>query len=121
MKTVRHLYDVSRGCRNDVCIGLTPITGNKSYFRMRYDPLPYLVAIAGVEDGKCVPGVVVNNCTRIYMSLLLGKIVYPDIPACMYLWIAHSYTANYTMTCRCTCPDMLIGQCPYCRGGRLVE
>ena len=102
-------------------VGLATVAGDGFDFRVRPEPVNDLLPIAGVEDGKHLTGIVVDNDTHVLMPFPLGEVVQADEAAGAHLRIYPAYLTQ--------CPDAGRGAYPYmlhrqrlgCLPGRLAE
>ncbi len=81
MEAVGHLDNLLRCGIDEVTVALAAVTADKADFGMGGNPLRYLLAIAAVEHGKHLTGVVVNGGAHVLMPLALGEVVQSYVSA----------------------------------------
>lgn len=96
VETVGHLDDVGRCCLYKPAVPLAAVTADKPDFRVRGNPPGNLAAIAAVEHGKHLPGVMVDGGTHVIVSLAPGEVIYADVPACPDIRVACSQMSGHS-------------------------
>ena len=107
VETVGYLHNQAGGGCDNGGIGLTAVTGDSLDFRVRLEPVNDLLPIAGVEDGKYLPGIVIHDGAHVLVAFPLGEVVHADISAGTHFRVYPAHQPEYPDAGRCTDMYML--------------